>query len=174
MIMPNLTFSHRDLNGYSPPSCTTSIFARHLNCSTWFIKTVNIPVTKKIFSNGINDFFWEIRQRHFYVCQENSNKFSSETNKLYGVCKNFCFFYLHIGLSPQVFLRRSHLMLLEMYLCVVIFKMCFFNAQSHFTLTALLERFLCHTPVLTYATPQLCLRRDRPMFAAADFKPSDL
>ena len=48
------------------------------------------------------------------------------------------------------------------------------NAPLCFTLTALHEHFLCHTPGLTYATPQLRLRRDRPMFAAADFKPSDV
>ena len=65
-------------------------------------------------------------------------------------------------------------MLLEMCLCVVIFKACFFNAQSHLTLMALHEQFLCHTPDLTHPTPQLRLRWDRPMFAAADFKPSDV
>jgi hypothetical protein len=64
--------------------------------------------------------------------------------------------------------------MLELCLCVVIFKTCFLNAQSHFTLTALHKHFLCHTPSLTHATPQLSLRRDRPMFAAADFKPSDM
>jgi len=50
----------------------------------------------------------------------------------------------------------------------------FFNAQSHFTLTALHEHFLCHTPGLTHAAPQLRLILDRRMFAAADFKPSDV
>jgi len=65
-------------------------------------------------------------------------------------------------------------MLLELCLCVVIFKTCFFNAQSHLTLTALHKHFLCHTLGLTHLTPQLRLRRDRPMFAAADFKPSDV
>ena len=50
----------------------------------------------------------------------------------------------------------------------------FFNAQSHLTLTAFHAYFLCHTPGLTHPTPQLRLRRDRPMFAAADFKPSDV
>jgi len=65
-------------------------------------------------------------------------------------------------------------MLLELYLCVVISKTCFFNAQSHFTLTALHERFLCHTPGLTHMTPQLHLRWDRPMFAVVDFKPGDV
>ena len=65
-------------------------------------------------------------------------------------------------------------MLLELCLCVVIFKTCFFNAQSHLTLTALHEHFLCHTRGLTHLTPQLCLRRDKPMFAAADFKSSDV
>jgi len=65
-------------------------------------------------------------------------------------------------------------MLLDLCLCVVIFKTCFFNTQSHFPLTACHEHFVCHTPGLTHATPQLHLRWDRPMFAAADFKPSDV
>ena len=39
--------------------------------------------------------------------------------------QTFQFFYLHIGLIPQVFLGRSHVMLLELCLCVVIFKTCF-------------------------------------------------
>src|SRR5215813_2594297 len=94
--------------------------------------------------------------------------------KLYGICKNFSFLYLHIGLVPQFFLRRSHVMLLELCLCVVIFKTCVLNAQSHFTLTALREHFLCHTSSLTHATSQLHLRRGMPMFTATDFKPSDM
>jgi len=63
--------------------------------------------------------------------------------------------------------------MLEVCLCVVIFNF-FFSAQSHLTLMALHKHFLCHTPGLTHATPQLHLRQDRPMFAAADFKPSDI
>ena len=39
-------------------------------------------------------------------------------------------------------------MLLEVCLCVVIFKTFFFKAQSHFTLTALHEYILCHTLAL--------------------------
>ena len=50
-------------------------------------------------------------------------------------------------------------MLLELCLCVVIFKTGILNAQSHFTLTALPEHFFCHTSSLTDTTPQLCLRR---------------
>ena len=65
-------------------------------------------------------------------------------------------------------------MLLELCLSVVIFKTCFFNVQSHFTLTALHKHFTCHTPDLTHTTPQLCLRQDRPMFAATDFESSDV
>ena len=68
--------------------------------------------------------------------------------KFYGICKNVSLFSLHIGFSPQIFLRRSHLMLLEVCLCVVIFKTFFFKAQSHFTLTALHEHILCHTLAL--------------------------
>ena len=64
-------------------------------------------------------------------------------------------------------------MLLELCLCVVIFKTSILKAQSHFALTALPEHFFCHTSGLTDMTPQLRLRRDRPMFAAADFQPSD-
>ena len=58
-----------------------------------------------------------------------------------GICKNLSFLYLHIGLIPQFFLRRSHVMLLELCLCVVIFKTTILKAQSHFTLTALPEHF---------------------------------
>jgi len=65
-------------------------------------------------------------------------------------------------------------MLLKLCLCVVIFKICFFNAQSHFTLTALHEHFLRHTRGFKHATTQLRLRRDRRMFATADFRPSDV
>ena len=64
-------------------------------------------------------------------------------------------------------------MLLELCLCVVIFKTGILNTQSHFTLMALPEHFFCHTSSLTDTTPQLRLRRGRPMFAAADFKPSN-
>ena len=39
--------------------------------------------------------------------------------------KNFSFLYLHIGLIPQFFLRRSHVTLLELCLCVVIKKQLF-------------------------------------------------
>ena len=41
-----LTFTRRDLNSYSQPLRTT-IFARHLNFSTWFTKNFIIPGTKK-------------------------------------------------------------------------------------------------------------------------------
>jgi hypothetical protein len=60
-------------------------------------------------------------------------------------------------------------MLLELCLCVVIFKTCFFKAQSHFTLKALREHLLCHTPDLTHATPQLRLRRDSFQWAIFGF-----
>jgi len=64
-------------------------------------------------------------------------------------------------------------MLLELCLFVVIFKTSILRAKSHFTHMALPEHFFCHTSSPTDTTPQLCLRRGRPMFAAADFKPSD-
>jgi len=64
-------------------------------------------------------------------------------------------------------------MLLELCLCVVIFKTVILNAQSHFKLMALPENVFCHTSSLTDTTPQLRLRRGRPTFAAADFKTSD-
>ena len=50
--------------------------------------------------------------------------------------KNFCFLYLHISYMPQFFVRKSHLMLLELCLWVVIFKIGILNAQTHLTLTA--------------------------------------
>jgi len=65
------------------------------------------------------------------------------------------------------------MMLLELCVCVVIFKTSILKAKSHFTLTALPEHFICHTSSPTDMTPQLRLRQGRPMFAAADFKPSD-
>jgi hypothetical protein len=46
-------------------------------------------------------------------------------------------------------------MLLEPCLCVIIFKIYFLKTQSHFTLMAPNEHFLCHTPSFTHATPQL-------------------
>jgi len=48
------------------------------------------------------------------------------------------------------------------------------NLQNTFFLTHSPTSHLCHTPGLTHTTPQLHLRWDRPMFAAADFKPSDM
>ena len=44
--------------------------------------------------------------------------------------QKYQFFYLHIGLIPQVLLGRSHVMLLELCLCVVSFKTCFFSCVS--------------------------------------------
>jgi len=64
-------------------------------------------------------------------------------------------------------------MFLELCFFVVIFKTGILNAQSHFTLAALPEHIFCHTSILTDTTPQLRLRRGSPMFAAANFKPSD-
>ena len=64
-------------------------------------------------------------------------------------------------------------MLLELCLCVVILKTRFFMQRPTSHLWHFTNAF-CHTPGLTHATPQLHLRRDRPMFAAADFEPSDL
>ena len=61
-------------------------------------------------------------------------------------------------------------MLLQLCLCVVIFKTTILKAQSHITLTALPEHFFCHASRLT-DTSQLRLRRGWPMLAAADFKP---
>jgi len=78
--------------------------------------------------------------------------------------QKFQFLFRTYWLDSPGFLKEVSRML-EVCLCVVIFKTCFFNAQSHFTLTALHKHFLCHTPGLTHATPQLHLRRDRPMFA---------
>jgi hypothetical protein len=45
--------------------------------------------------------------------------------------------------------------MLELCLCVVIFKTSILKAQSHFTLMALPEHYFCHTTSLTDMTPQL-------------------
>jgi len=65
-------------------------------------------------------------------------------------------------------------MFLQLCLGVVVFETCLFHTQSHVTLTAFHENFFCHTPGPTHVTPQLHLRPGRPMFAAADFKHSDV
>jgi hypothetical protein len=83
--------------------------------------------------------------------------------------QKFQFALLTYWLDSTVFLKE----VVRTCLCVVIFKTIILKAQSHFTLTALPEHFSCHTPGLTHATPQLRLRRDRPMFAAAHLKPSN-
>ena len=84
-------------------------------------------------------------------------------------------FLLHTyWLQSPGFLKEVAPEVFELCLDVVIFKTCYLNAQSHFTLMALHEHFLCHTPGLTHVTPQLRLTWDRPMFAAADFKPGDM
>ena len=125
-------------------------------------------------NNGLNIISWEIRQKFLCVFKEAVIILVYEyMKKNYGICKNFSFFYLHIGLIP-VFLKEVACDVVRtVSLCGNLQNM-FFNAQSHLTLTALHEHFLCHTPGLTHLTPQLRLRRDRPMFAAADFKPSDV
>jgi len=87
--------------------------------------------------------------------------------------QKFSFLYLHIGLIPQFFSRRSHVMLLELILCEVILKTSILNAKSHFTLTALPEHTFGHTSSPTDKTPQLRLRRGRTMFVATDFNPSE-
>ena len=84
------------------------------------------------------------------------------------------FVYLHICLTPNSFLGRSRQMILQMCLVVVVFETCLFHAKTHSTLTALYVNFPCHTPGITHTTPQLRLRRDWPMSAAADFEPSDM
>ena len=70
--------------------------------------------------------------------------------------QKFQFFYLHIGLIPQVFLRRSHVMLLELCLCVVIFKTYFFKAQSLFTVRHFTNTF-CVTPVALHTQHLSCV-----------------
>jgi hypothetical protein len=65
-------------------------------------------------------------------------------------------------------------MFLQLCLGVVVFETCSRNTQSHFTLMALDENFSCHIPGCTHATPQLCLRQDRPTFVAFDFEPIDV
>jgi len=97
-----------------------------------------------------------------------------QTYKLYGIRKNFSFLLLTYWLESPGFLKDvAPVVVRTVSLCGNLQNM-FFNAQSHFTLTALYEHFLSHTPGLTHVTPQLRLRWDRPMLAAADFKPSDV
>ena len=100
---------------------------------------------QKRFNNGLNGIFWEIRQPFLRVFKKSVITLVNEkTKKLYGISKNVSFLYLHIGLIPQFFLRRSHVMLLELCLCVEIFKTSILKAKSHFTLMALPEHFLSH------------------------------
>ena len=68
--------------------------------------------------------------------------------------QKFQFLLLTYWLESPGFLTEVHLMLLELCLCMVIFKTCFLNTQSHFTLKALHEHFVCHTPGFTHVTPQ--------------------
>ena len=65
-------------------------------------------------------------------------------------------------------------MFLQLCVGVVVFETCLFHTQPHVTLMALHEHIFGHNPGLTHATPQLCLRPGRPMFAATDFEPSDM
>jgi hypothetical protein len=76
---------------------------------------------------------------------------------MYGICKYFSFL-LTYWLDSTV-LRRSHVMLLELCLCVVIFKATILKAQSHFPLTALPEHFFV-TP-LALQTRHLSCVSDR-------------
>ena len=85
--------------------------------------------------------------------------------------QKFQFLLLKYWLDPPGFLKVTSDVVRTVPLCGNLQNM-FFNAQSHRSLTALHEHFLCHTPSFTNATPQLRLRRDRPKFAAADFQPS--
>ena len=84
------------------------------------------------------------------------------------------FVYSHICLTPKFFLGRSHQMILQMCLGVVVFQTCLFHAKTHSAFTTLYVNFSCHTPGITHTTTQLRLRRDWPMPAAADFEPSDM
>jgi len=151
------------------------IFARHLNFSTWFAKKLHYSRNQKRFNNGLNGNFLGNKTQPFLRVFKKSVIIlvNEQIKKFNGICKNFSFLYLHIGLILQFFLRRSHVMLLELFLCVVIFKTSILNAKSHFTLMALPEHFFFHTSSSTDTTPQLRLRRGRPMFVAADFKPSE-
>ena len=87
--------------------------------------------------------------------------------------QKFQFPLLTYELDSTVFRKEVARDVVRTALCVVIFKTGILNAQSHFTITALPEHFFCHTSSLTDTTPQLRLRRGGPIFAAADFKPSD-
>jgi len=73
--------------------------------------------------------------------QESSNNFSLWIDKLHGICKHFSFFYLHIGLSPHAFLRRSHPMLLQLCHQSIFLKHSPTSHLRHFTNT------FCVTPL---------------------------
>jgi len=67
------------------------------------------------------------------------------------------FLLLAYGLRPQVFLRRSHVMLLELCLCVVILKKKIFNASptshlQHFTNIFCVTPLDLHTRHLSYVS----------------------
>jgi len=87
--------------------------------------------------------------------------------------KKFQFLLFTYWLKPPGFLKVAPDVVRTVPLCGNL-QNIFFNAQSHFTLTVFHKHFLCHTPGLTHVIPQLHLRRDRPMFAAADFKPGEV
>jgi len=87
--------------------------------------------------------------------------------------ENFQFSLLTYRLEAQIFLGRSHQVFLQLCLCVVVFETCCFthNPTSHLWL---LTKTFFVTPLALHTTPQLHLRSGRPMFAAANFKPSDV
>ena len=66
-------------------------------------------------------------------------------------------------------------MFLQLCLGVIVLKTCLFHTQSRITLTAINKNFLCHIPALkTLTTPRPRLGPGRPLFAAADFEPSNM
>ena len=94
---------------------------------------------------------------------------------MYGVCKNFSFFYLHIGFIPQVFLRRLHVILLELCLCVVIFKTCFLTHSPtshlrHFMNTFCVTHLVLHTRHLSCVSDGIgeCLLPQTSSLATCD------
>ena len=59
-----------------------------------------------------------------------------------------CFLYLPIVLVPRFFVRKSHVMLFQLCICVVIFETNILKAQTHFTFTALPELVFSHTSTI--------------------------
>ena len=82
--------------------------------------------------------------------------------------------FTYILASVPNFFREVAPDILYLRLGVVVFETYSYNTQSHFMFTALDKNILWHIPGLKHTTPELRLRQNRPMFAAANVEPIDL